>query len=346
MPPVTCVLSAILGNRIFSGLLADSVDRCAGASRRLWFENALYREFPAPRWLRRFSVYESQWVARRWLSAQNVAGTVVVNSSIIASACRADGMIVATDATPAFLSRQGGSRARRILKSALGDYLRRLVPRVSAWLPMSATVAQSLINDYGVDPARCFVTRAPQPLIDPQSHAPRGELLFVGNDFERKGGFDLLAVFERKLLPDIRLAIASNDAALRSVQLPPGVRLISGVTEPTHLAQLYRQSDLLVLPTHSDCYSLVICEAAAQGIPALATRVGGIGELLDESGGLSLPGNSSPEEIAGHIRAALGEGYLQRSEAAGRFARDKLSLAVLDETVRRALQVSGTVGIP
>ncbi|GAC1455404.1 MAG: hypothetical protein PVSMB6_12430 [Steroidobacteraceae bacterium] len=336
------MLSAILGNRIFSALLADSVDRCRGPSRRLWFETNRYHQFPAPLWLRRFSAHESEWVARRWLRGHSLPGTVVVNGFTLAMACSGDEMVVATDATPAFLARNGGSLGSRIVKYALGERFRRLVPRVSAWLPMSATVAQSLVDDYGVDPARCFVTRAPQPVIDPQSHAPTGEILFVGNDFERKGGFDLLGVFERKLLPDIRLAIASNDPVLRNVELPDGVRLICGVTEPAHLAQLYRQSDLLVLPTHSDCYALVVCEAAAHGIPALATRVGGIGELLDESGGLSLPGSSSPEDIARHIRAALGSGYLERSQAAGRFAREKLSLAVFDATVRRALGPSAS----
>jgi hypothetical protein len=35
MAPATCVLSGILGNRIFSARLADSIDRCAGPSRRL-----------------------------------------------------------------------------------------------------------------------------------------------------------------------------------------------------------------------------------------------------------------------------------------------------------------------
>jgi|HubBroStandDraft_6_1064221.scaffolds.fasta_scaffold189544_1 glycosyltransferase involved in cell wall biosynthesis len=337
MPPVTCVLSAILGNRIFSALLADSVDRCVGQSRRLWFESKRYHQFPAPLWLRRFSAHESAWVARRWLSGYTFPGIVVVNGFTLALACSGDGMIVATDATPAFLARNGGGLASRMVKYALGVRFRRLVPRVSAWLPMSATVAQSLIGDYGVEPGRCFVTRAPQPLIDPQSHAPTGDILFVGNDFERKGGFDLLTVFERKLLPEIRLAIASNDPVVRGLALPGGVRLISGVTDPTQLAQLYRQSDLLVLPTHSDCYSLVVCEAAAQGVPSLATRVGGIGELLDESGGLSLPRDSSPEELARHIREALGSGYLERSRTAGRFAREKLPLSVFDETVRRAL---------
>ncbi len=337
MASVTCVLSGILGNRIFSVRLADSIDRCTGTSRRLWFDEALYQRFPAPLWLRSFSVHESEWIARRWLRGHTISGALVVNGFNLALACASEEMIVATDATPAFLARGTGNFARRMVKHTLNERFRRLVPRVCAWLPMSATVGQSLIKDYGVDPARCFVTRAPQPLIDPQSHSPTGEILFVGNDFKRKGGFDLLGVFKRGLLPDVRLTIASNDPVLRNLSLPGGVRVIAGINDPIHLTRLYRESDLLVLPTRADCYSHVVCEAAAQGVPSLATRVGGIGELLEESGGLSLPPRSAPEEIARHIRGALGTGYRERAEAAARFAREKLPLAVFDSTVGQAL---------
>jgi glycosyltransferase involved in cell wall biosynthesis len=216
-------------------------------------------------------------------------------------------MIVATDATPAFLARHWKPRQADREAHTHNERFRRLVPRVSAWLPMSATVAQSLIEDYGADPARCFVTRAPQPLIDPQSHSPTGDILFVGSDFKRKGGFDLLGVFKRGLLPDVRLTIASNDPVLRNLKLPGGVRVIAGIKDPIHLARLYRESDLLVLPTRADCYSLVVCEAAAQGVPSVATRVG--------------------------------------TEAAARFAREKLPVAVLDSTVGQALSHLKGVGL-
>src|SRR5262249_5746338 len=98
---------------------------------------------------------------------------------------------------------------QRVVVASLGPRFRRLVRRVSAWLPMSGLAARSLIEDYGADQERCFITRAPQPLIDPRPHAPSGSILFVGNDFERKGGPELLSAFERRLLPDCRLVIVS-----------------------------------------------------------------------------------------------------------------------------------------
>jgi glycosyltransferase involved in cell wall biosynthesis len=335
MTQVTCVLSGVLGNRIFSAQLADAIDRVCGGSGKLWFDTEVYRNHPAPRWIRRFSVYESEWVARHWLREHSIQGAVVVNGYTLAMAGRWQHMVVATDMTPS--AAFGGRLHQRIMMASVSARFRGLARRVAAWLPMSAMTARSLMEDYGVAKERCFVTRAPQPLIDPRPHMPTGAILFVGNDFGRKGGPELLAAFERKLLEDCRLVIVSNDASLTKRSLPENVRLVSGIRHPTKLASIYRESDLLVLPTRFDYYPNVVCEAAAHGIPSLATRVGGVGELLDESGGVSLPSPCEPEDIAAGIRQALDEGYMTRAHAAGEFARQKLSLAVFDATVRRAL---------
>jgi glycosyltransferase involved in cell wall biosynthesis len=335
MKQVTCVLSGILGNRTLSARLAEAVDRCSGPCKRLWFDVDVYRRHPAPAWLRRLSVYESEWVARRWLREQRIAGAAVVNGLTLALACPTRPLIVATDQTPAL---RWGSLKRRLVMSSLNARFRRLASEVTAWLPTSAAVARSLIEDYNVTPERCFITRAPQPFIEPRPHAPTGAVLFVGNDFRRKGGFELLEAFERRLLPECRLLIVSNDPSLATLRLPEGVRVLRGVHDPRDLAPVYRESDLLVLPSRFDCYSNVICEAAAYGVPSLATRVGGIGELLDECGGCSLPEGCNAAAIAAGIREALGPAYASRAEAAACFAREKLTLSVFDATLRGALQ--------
>jgi glycosyltransferase involved in cell wall biosynthesis len=48
------------------------------------------------------------------------------------------------------------------------------------------------------------------------------------------------------------------------------------------LHELYRTSDIFVLPTRADCYSLVCMEALAAGLPIVATRVGGIPDMILE----------------------------------------------------------------
>ena len=46
------------------------------------------------------------------------------------------------------------------------------------------------------------------------------------------------------------------------------------------LLKLYRAADIFALPTRADCYSLVCMEALASGLPIVATKVGGIPDIL------------------------------------------------------------------
>jgi glycosyltransferase involved in cell wall biosynthesis len=335
---VTCVLSGILGNRTLSQRLADAVARCAASSQTLWFDGDVYRRYPAPQWSRLSSMIECEHVARSWLRAHALGDAIVVNGSELALAARHARMAVALDTTPALLMRFKRPLRGRLSAPVRWAYhrrLRALAPSVRAWLPVSSTVKNSMIEDYGVDPQRCFVTHCPQPAIDASPHAPRGRLLFVGNDFARKGGDLLLAAMPH--LPEFCLTIVSNDPAVSGLERK-GITVVQGIRDPSKLAEVYRAADLLVLPTRYDTYSMVICEAAAHAVPAVATRVGSIGELLDASGGASIPRKCSAQELARLIREALGDGYSLRALAAAEFASNRLSLTALDDTVSQVLR--------
>jgi len=316
------------------------VVRCNGLSHAFWFDQGVYHKYPAPPWLRRISTLEAEYVATRWLQDQDLGDALIVNGYDLALAARHPRMAVALDVTPALLMRM-----KRPLRGRLAAPLRWLshvrfanfAANVRAWLPMSAKVRLSLIEDYGVDPERCFVTRAPQPVIDPVTHEASGRLLFVGGDFVRKGGDLLLAAMAH--LPDCELTVVSNDPAAKALAgRCARAKVIQGIKDPAKLADVYRASDLLVLPTRYDCYSHVICEAAAFGIPSIATRVGGVGELLDESGGKSIPEDCSPPQLARIVKAVLTNGYGQRALTSARFARDCLSLGKFDEAISAVLR--------
>ena len=50
---------------------------------------------------------------------------------------------------------------------------------------------------------------------------------------------------------------------------------------------LMRDADILLLPTVAECYGMVFCEAAAFGIPSVATDTGGINSIvINEETGL------------------------------------------------------------
>jgi glycosyltransferase involved in cell wall biosynthesis len=138
-------------------------------------------------------------------------------------------------------------------------------------------------------------------------------ILFVGGDFERKGGALLLEVFRQRLRGRAELILVTRD----EVRTEPGVTVHHNVrANSPELRELYGTSDLFVLPTLADCYSLVLMEALTAGMPVIATRVGGIpdivlegktGHLLDAGDSAALGDAIEALVIDSNRRRSMGE---------------------------------------
>lgn len=205
---------------------------------------------------------------------------------------RAPTLVSSTDETPLVGADGHPMYANELRRSA---WLQRLRLAIDLWrvrradltLPMSAWAGRILVDHCGV----------PGPTVHPvpigldlewwQPVAGRNEraggkpkILFVGGDFERKGGRLLLAVFAEHFLGRAQLHLVTN-AMLPP--LPADVFVHTGLTtDDPRLRELYRWSDLFVLPTLSDTSSWVCLEAMASGLPVVSTRVGGIPDLIDD----------------------------------------------------------------
>ena len=169
-----------------------------------------------------------------------------------------------------------------------------LLSRCAALLPWSHWAAESMIRDYGADPAKVTVIA---PGIDttkwsvkPKAKSGPVRLLFVGGDFERKGGRLLLELYRSHLRDRCELDLVTT-AALED---EPGVRVHRGLvpTDP-RLQDLYRSADIFVLPTLADCFSMAALEAMASGLPVVISDVGGIGDIVvdGETGRMVAPGD-------------------------------------------------------
>jgi glycosyltransferase involved in cell wall biosynthesis len=127
-------------------------------------------------------------------------------------------------------------------------------------------------------------------MVRRRSPQERVHLLFVGGDFERKGGDLLLDVFRRRLRDSCELHVVTRD----DVKEEPGVHVYRNL-EPIdpRLQGLYARCDVFVLPTQADCFSLASMEAMATGLPVVTSDVGGIAEIVSEgcSGFLTTPGD-------------------------------------------------------
>lgn len=93
-----------------------------------------------------------------------------------------------------------------------------------------------------------------------------------------------------------------------------------GHHERVDLAAVYQMADLVVVPARTDPFELVPIEALASGTPVIASRVGGMPEVVQEAyGGLVTP--DSPDELAAMVLTALNEGWkAKKGPGAARYA--------------------------
>lgn len=184
----------------------------------------------------------------------------------------------------------------------------------------SRWVKDSLVADYEVAPEKVQVI---PPGVDlslwtfqasPRAELPR--LLFVGGDFERKGGPLLLDWFRQHGRGRCALDIVTR----APVEAEPGVTVHRNIVGNSADARnLFAQADIFVLPTVGECFGIASVEAMAAQLPVVTTRVGGAADIVDhgETGFLIEP--HSPRQLAAALDALLDDPSLRtRMAAAGR----------------------------
>ena len=110
----------------------------------------------------------------------------------------------------------------------------------------------------------------------------RLHVLFVGNISMQKGAFDLATILGSPELSmiDFRLVGSLADDAPRSLRhLPRNVSLTGRVPE-SDLPEHYRWADLFLFPTIQDGFAVVLAQAAASGLPLVASDHSGAPDLI------------------------------------------------------------------
>ncbi len=147
----------------------------------------------------------------------------------------------------------------------------------------------------------------------------------LGNPY--KGGEVLLAALRRlvKELPQVLLVSLGSPLPPAAADLAEAIRTYPYESDPRRLARYYQAADAFVLASRAENAPLVLLEAQACGLPAVASRVGGIPEYLGEAGLLADP--DAPADFAAALARLLTDRDLAaRCAAAARQAGDGFSL--------------------
>ena len=251
--------------------------------------------------------------------------------------------IVSIDCTQTCVLQNAASRAERW---SLGFNVRRdgaIFRRAGAIVAASRWTARDvrrLYPDCGT-PVHVLPNPVPLDLFDaawPDERRARAsrrpQCLFMGGDFPRKGGPDLLAAWEAGGFA------ARADLTLvtdwRIGPLPAAVRQLRGIRGQTPAwARTWREADLFVMPTRNEAFGLVYQEAAAAGLPAIGSRLNAVPEIIaDGETGLLVP----PGDRAALVRALdalIGSAELR--DRLGRQARRKIERDAHPDEHRRQL---------
>jgi N-acetyl-alpha-D-glucosaminyl L-malate synthase BshA len=174
--------------------------------------------------------------------------------------------------------------------------------------------------------------------IDPERHDPRtppciGQpgphqvtLMHISNFRPLKRLGDVVRVFQavsRKL--DARLVLVGDGPEygrtrqlVDSLGLSDRVHFVGVVDE---VESMLAGADLLLLPSETESFGLVALEAMASGVPVVATRVGGLPEVVEHGVTGFLDDVGDVEAMAAHALAILGDCETLRTF--GRAARDR-----------------------
>jgi glycosyltransferase involved in cell wall biosynthesis len=174
-------------------------------------------------------------------------------------------------------------------------------------LTWSEFARRSFVDDYHCPPERVVASGAGANLLAselPDRRGRRPSALFVGYEFERKGGrvlLDAWAEVERRV-PDAELVIAGPRAPVSSTATR--VRW-TGRASRGGLTALYRDASVFVLPSLFEPFGLALLEAMGQGLPCVATNCCAMPELVQDGINGALVPRGDPDALAEALVALL-----------------------------------------
>jgi glycosyltransferase involved in cell wall biosynthesis len=160
-------------------------------------------------------------------------------------------------------------------------------------------------------------------------------LLYVGRLSNEKQIDHLKPVLEQ--LPGVRLAVVGDGPARTDLErLFAGLpAYFAGYVKGEELSQAYASADVFVFPSAMETFGLVVVEAMAAGLPVVASRVGGVRDVVVEGvNGYSYNSGDIPALVEGVRRVTQDRAHMaQMGLTARAFAETQSWDAMMDEVI-------------
>ncbi len=176
-------------------------------------------------------------------------------------------------------------RSRRVRRAL--EFERRLHQSRDLVMSMSGWLRRSFIDDFGLDPGKVVAVGAGANITTtadlPERDFSRPRILFVGKQFDRKGGPDVLRAFAqlRQHRPNAELWIAGPE---RLSVNAPGVtafgRLAREAPNGVDLRKLYSEATMFVMPSVYEPFGIAFLEAMTHRLACVGSTIGAIPEMV------------------------------------------------------------------
>ncbi len=161
--------------------------------------------------------------------------------------------------------------------------------------------------------------------------------LFIGIDWERKGGPVLLKAFGRlrEERPDVGLDVVGAHPRLEQAGVQfHGVLSHADPEGRRAISELFAKATCLVMPSTVEPFGIVHIEAASAGIPSIGTSVGGPRDIIGADGGLIV----DPGDEEGLYRAMLELCDAETARRMGAAAAERALLYTWPQVAERLLR--------
>jgi glycosyltransferase involved in cell wall biosynthesis len=237
----------------------------------------------------------------------------------------------------------GGPRAFRWQKRHASRYYADALHVLTA----GSLAKQSLVEGYGVPAERVTVvgggTNFVGSLPELRPRASSCRVLFVGYEFERKGGDLLLAAFPavRQAVPQAELVIVGCEV---EGPLPDGVSVRGRIADRQVLSEIYDGSAVFCLPARYEPYGLVVQEAMAHALACIVSRTGALPDIVSDGATGLVIERGDVEAITDALISLLRDP--ERAAEMGRRGRqragEELTWSAVAERVARAITAAVT----